>query len=38
MFKIKNKNTKTISWRHSGFFIVNFEKISQLILVFLLLT
>ena len=35
MLKVNNKDTK---WRCSGVFIVNFERISYLILVFLLLT
>ena len=35
MLKVNNKDTK---WRRSGVFIVNFERISYLILVFLLLT
>ena len=34
MFKVNNKR----HWRRSGFFIVNFEHISHLVLVFLLLT
>ena len=38
MFKINNKATITTQWRRSGIFIVNFERISLLILVFLLLT
>ena len=39
MFKVNNKNTKTTRhWRHSGVFIVNFEHISHLFLVLLLLT
>ena len=33
MFKVNNK-----AWRRSGVFIVNFEHISHLVLVFLLLT
>ena len=49
MFKVDNKNTrtrceicskltiKTLEPRHSGVFIVNFERISHLALVFLLL-
>ena len=32
-----NKNTRTTLWRRSGVFIVNFEDISHLFLVFLLL-
>ena len=35
MFKVNNINTRT---RRSGIFIVNFEHISHLVLVFLLLT
>ena len=35
MFKVINNDTK---WRRSGVFIVNFEHISYLVLVFLLLT
>ena len=39
MFKINNKDTKTpLAWRGSGVFTVNFEDISDLVLVFLLLT
>ena len=38
MFKVNNKDTKTTQWRRSGVFIVNFEHISHLVLVFLLLT
>ena len=39
MFKIDNKDTRIkIQWRRSGIFIVNFEHISHLALVFLLLT
>ena len=37
MFKVNNKDTGT-SRRRSGVFIVNFERISHLFLVFLLLT
>ena len=36
MFKVNNKDTRTTP--RSGVFIVNFEHISQLFLVFLLLT
>ena len=36
MFKIKNTVTRT--WRRFGVFIVDFEHISHLVLVFLLLT
>ena len=35
MFKVNNKNTRR---RRSGVFIVNFEQMSHLFLVFLLLT
>ena len=35
MFKVNNK---VVQWRRSGIFIVNFEHISHLALVFLLLT
>ena len=39
MFKVKNKDTRTTSlWCRSGVFIVNFEHVSHLALVFLLLT
>ena len=38
MFKVNNKETRTTHWHHSGVFIVNFEHISNLFLVFLLLT
>ena len=38
MLKINNSDIRTTLWRHSGVFIVNFEHISQRILVFLLLT
>ena len=36
LFKVNNKNTS--QWRRSGVFIVNFEHISHLFLMFLLLT
>ena len=36
MFKVNNRNTR--ARRRSGIFIVNFEHISHLVLVFLLLT
>ena len=36
--KLKIKITEGCQWCRSGIFIVNFEHISQLILVFLLLT
>ena len=38
MFKVNNKDTKMTPWRRSGVFIVNYEHISHLVLVFLLLT
>ena len=38
MFKANNKNNRTTSWRRSGVFIFNSEHISDLVLVFLLLT
>ena len=40
MFKVNNKDTRTtpLAWRRSDVFIVNFEHISHLVLVFLLLT
>ena len=42
MFKVNNRNTRTRCeirhWRRSGIFIVNFEHISHLVLMFLLLT
>ena len=37
MFKVNNKDTRTTG-RRSGVYIVNFEHISYLVLVFLLLT
>ena len=40
MFKVNNKDTGTTSrrqWCRSGVFVVNFEQISHLALVFLLL-
>ena len=37
MFKVNNKDTR-MTPRRSGIFIVNFEHISHLVLVFLLLT
>ena len=36
LLKVNNRNTRR--WRRSGDFIVNFEHISNLVLVFLLLT
>ena len=50
MFEVNNRNTRTRNeigskltinirqWRRSGIFVVNFEYISHLVLVFLLLT
>ena len=38
MFEVNNTNTRTCQWRRSGVFIANFEHISHLLLVFLLLT
>ena len=38
MFRVNNKDTERSHWRRSGVFIVNFEHISHLGLVFLLLT
>ena len=38
MLKNNNKDTRKTSWRRSGVFIVNFEHISHLVLVFVLLT
>ena len=39
MFKINNKEKEfSMKMRRSGVFIVNFEQISHLVLVFLLLT
>ena len=38
MFKVNNKEAERHQYRCSGAFIVNFEHISNLILVFLLLT
>ena len=37
MFKVDFKDTRTASWRRFGVFIVNFEKISNIVLMFLLL-
>ena len=36
--KLTTKTLEQQQWRRSGVFIVNFEHISQLVLVFLLLT
>ena len=38
MFKVNNKDTRTTPWGRSGVFLVNFEHISHLVLVVLLLT
>ena len=38
MFKLTVKTLERRHWRRSGVFIVNFEHISHLVLVFLLLT
>ena len=38
MFKVKNTDTRTSRWFRSVVFIVNFEHMSHLFLVFLLLT
>ena len=38
MFKVNNKDTERRHWRRSGVFIVNFEHILHLVLVFVLLT
>ena len=38
MFKVNNKGTRMMPWHRSGVFIVNFEHISHLVVVFLLLT
>ena len=39
MFKVNNKDTRTtpVAWRRSGVFIVHFEDIPRLVVVFLLL-
>ena len=37
LFKVNNKDTRT-KWRYSSVFIVNIEQISQIVLVFALLT
>ena len=37
-YMLKVNNRKTIKWRRSGIFIVSFERISHIDLVFLLLT
>ena len=38
MFKVNNKDTRRRQWHRPGIFIFNFEHISHLVLVFLLLT
>ena len=38
MYKVNNKDTLRLQWRRLSVFIVNFEYISHLVLVFLLLT
>ena len=38
MFEVNNKDTERHHWGGSGVFIVNFEHISYLVLLFLLLT
>ena len=38
MAKVNNKDTEQRHWRRSGVFIIYFEHISHLALVFLLLT
>ena len=38
MFKVDNKNNNERQWSRVGVFIANFEHISHLFLVFLLLT
>ena len=42
LFKVKNGNTRTMCetcyWRLSGVFILNFEQISHIVQLFLLLT
>ena len=38
MLKVNNKDNRTKSMMSSGVFIVNFEHISHLVLLFLLLT
>ena len=38
MFKVNNKNTRTMSITSSGVSIVNFQNISHVFLVFLFLT
>ena len=38
MFKLNNKDLERGQWRRFGVFVVNFEHILHLVLVFLLLT
>ena len=38
MFKVNNEDTKLSQWRRPDVFIVNFEHVSHLVLVILLLT
>ena len=38
MFKVDNKDTRTMSGYCSGIFVINFERISHIFLGFLLLT
>ena len=38
MFKDNNKKPEQLKWRRSNVFVVNFENISHLFLVFVLLT
>ena len=38
VLKVNNKDTKQRHWCRSGAFIVNFEQVSHLALVFLLIT
>ena len=37
LFKVINKDTRMTSWRRSDVFIVNFEQISHIVMVFPLL-
>ena len=38
LFKVSNKETKLRQWRCSGVFIINFEHVSHIILLFSLLS
>ena len=38
MFRVNNKDTRTTLMRRSGVFIVNFEHVSHLVLMFILFT